>query len=194
MNLKVLAALSLYALAFGFTTAHAQRPMCGFTQGGGFAQEPAHPDRGAAFQEVVAICRVHGAAPIPVFSQRGVNNALAFPPVLNRTGYIVFDPDFFNGIVARHGRAATVGILAHEVGHILTGIRVPNMIADWSDEARADYFAGYTLARMNISRRGVQSWLATEGFFPSHRHPDGFTRIQIVENGYIAGGGNPFSR
>lgn len=141
-------------------------------------------DRGTGAEVVEDICRAWGIPPIPVYIDPGSRNAYA-----STAGYITYDPIWFGEMKRRYGFHAPVGVLAHEVGHIALGIRVPNWIQDWSDEARADFFAGYSLAKLRADPRSIQAWLSTEGRMADHRHPDGMTRIAVVREGYKKGGG-----
>ncbi len=170
---------------------------CSFLPGGGgFPGGGAGPmlvDGGLALGQVQTICRQWNIPMIPIYRQEGLRNAVAYTPSPSMPqGFIVFDPSFFNALCQRHGRETGMGILAHEVGHIATGIRVPPMIADWSDEARADHFAGATLARLRVSRAAVKRAFLSDFFAPDHRHPDGVTRVRTLEQGYVWGGGSPF--
>jgi hypothetical protein len=166
---------------------------CSFFGGNSGGGVPILEDRGLAVSQVAAICRAWNQPMIPVYRQHGLRNAMALTrsPSLPH-GAIIYDPDLLNDITKRHGNAAGFGILSHEVGHVATGVRVPPHFADWSDEARADFFAGVTLARLRVSRTDTMRVFMTDFFTPSHRHPDGFTRIAVLEQGYTWGGGSPF--
>ena len=163
-----------------------------FSTPGANPQNPPVLDIGFGARQVRRIFDLHGARMVPVYTQTGLNNAMAY------TGgpegpFIVYDPKLLNRVFEEYGADASLAILAHECGHIITGVRVPGMIADWTDEARADYFAGWTLGKLGGGRRAIQKWLATEAAMPDYRHPDGMTRLQIIEQGFVQGGGLPFS-
>ncbi len=179
------------AFCFLSLSAMSQSALCSLHDYHGSAYSPTMVDNGLAFRQVTKICRLYRRKTIPVYMQYGIENAYAYSNSYGQE-YIVYDPNFFNRVSNQYGSAASLGILAHEAGHIIVGVRVPGMIADWSDEARADYFAGYTLAKLGVSPRAIQNMMRIENFYPSYRHPDGYTRATIIEEGYIAGGGSSF--
>lgn len=149
---------------------------------------------GLGAQQVSAIINFVGyPALIPVLIQPGCNNAFAVLGHPNLVGdeAIIYDPVLLNRLLSQYGLAAPIAILAHEVGHRVTGVYVPDWIPDLSDETRADYFAGYILGKFKITRRPIQIWFQNETM-PDYRHPDGYTRSWAIEHGYIAGGGSPW--
>ena len=82
-------------------------------------------------------------------------------------------------------------LLAHEVGHIVTGATpLPPGVVNWSDESRADHFAGWTVARLGFNpiqlARG-QRMFREQFAASSNRHPDGLTRSSLLDLGFRTG-------
>ncbi len=179
--------LSLGFTLFVFLVSILNAQMCAMHGGMAPPTSRALPDHGAAQQEVAAICANWGAQPIPVFQQHGIQNAFAA-----RDGYIIYDPAFFNQIVLRFGRSATIIFLAHECGHILrpnvAGAN-PGVPPQWSEEWKADFFAGQTAFRMGIDPRGFAALLTN--FPPSWSHPNSYSRSVAIHQGWVAAGGRP---
>jgi len=179
-------------LAIPFSSVFSQEICSMYYTQYGFAHNQPVLDYGLGAQQVRQICNLHRHAMVPVYCQIGLNNAKAFTGDFGGQKYIVYDPVFLGRIFNQYGSDAALAILAHECGHIITGINVQGNFADWSDEARADHFAGWTLARLHAGRHAIEMWLVSEAAMPDYRHPDGRTRAQVIEQGYILGGGQPF--
>jgi hypothetical protein len=116
-------------------------------------------------------------------------NAMTFV-VPSGQAKIVYSPAFMNEVEARIGGAATFGILAHEVGHVVDGrTQVSWMLDSWSRELRADAWAGCALARAGLSTSELQTALMAVSQYPSATHPAWNLRLPAVATGYSACGG-----
>lgn len=166
--------------------------LCAFLPSIPMPPNPPQPDfQGLGAQQVNLIAHLAGwPVRINVFTQPGVQNAMA----TGNTPWfgdevVIYDPIFMEGLRQRYGPSAPFGVLAHEVGHIVRGVLVPGWMPDWSDEMRADHFAGFVLARHGLDLQPLQRCIMELMARPGYRHPDGRTRTAVVRGGYIEGGG-----
>ncbi|MFZ5908961.1 MAG: hypothetical protein ACOYYU_02980 [Chloroflexota bacterium] len=164
---------------------------CAFAQNFGLPPSNLARDTNSGIARVVnRIAQLAGHPPVVVYAWPGIGNAYAAPG-LPQYGdeEIFYDPLWFQNIMRMYGEPAVIGVLAHEIGHIVTGIQVPPIFPSWTDEMTADYFAGVTLARMRQPRNPVKLFIVQQLWMPGPRYPDGMTRAQIVELGYVNAGG-----
>jgi uncharacterized protein (DUF697 family) len=147
-------------------------------------------DTGPLSQWVDAITQSFHTHHIPVFAQENLNNAACHIASLCTGNEVIsYDPAFINHAVQTYGPEAGIGIMAHEVGHDYYGVQIPNYIANWDDERRADYFAGQVLAKFNLNPNPLLEWLRHEAVMPDERHPGASVRINDVLLGYRNSGG-----
>ncbi len=118
-----------------------------------------------------------------------INNALAHlekdeNEVL--TPYILYDPSWL-AQMSKNSKTdwASIGVLAHEVGHFLLyhSINKGGSKPRW--ELSADEFAGYTLARMGSSLEQAQSMFLNVSEKGSSTHPGRAERMEAIEIGWM---------
>ena len=119
----------------------------------------------------------------------------------------VYGKHFMYDAARKFGYPAVFGIVAHEVGHLVThhalnelsariqlgrpALFVTRTVHPYWDELCADYLAGVTLAKAVpvLSAEPVQQMLRDTP--KGESHPDGFWRVQAIELGYQWGKNNP---
>ena len=104
---------------------------------------------------------------------------------------IAYSPSFMNGLKTTYGPIATMGILAHGLGHHLeaTGNRPAWMKAAWDSELRADAWAGCAMAKAELTPSRLQAALLALSTYPSTRHPAWAARRSVITEGYTQCGG-----
>ena len=104
---------------------------------------------------------------------------------------IAYSPSFVNGLKTTYGPIATMGILAHGLGHHLeaTGNRPAWMKAAWDSELRADAWAGCAMAKAELTPSRLQAALLALSTYPSARHPAWAARRSVITEGYTQCGG-----
>ena len=141
------------------------------------------PDTGAGAELVARLTQAFGMPDIDVYLAEGTGNAFCIPgSLLHGDEVIAYDPQLLRQIGGQFGPEAALGVLAHEVGHGWFGDQVPNWMFDWSDERRADYFAGRALARLGLDCEPLQDFL--RGTVAGWQHPHGELRVFDVAQGY----------
>jgi hypothetical protein len=107
------------------------------------------------------------------------------------TSKIAYSPSFVNGLKTTYGPIATMGILAHGLGHHLeaTGNRPAWMKAAWDSELRADAWAGCAMAKAELTPSRLQAALLALSTYPSARHPEWTARRAVITEGYTQCGG-----
>lgn len=101
-----------------------------------------------------------------------------------------YNPHFMNQVLAQYGNGATIGIIAHEIGHHVDFMQ-PAAWYDrsWGKELRADALAGCALARARIDPTQLKNALRAIAAFPSPSHPGWPMRERAVMQGYQQCGG-----
>lgn len=84
---------------------------------------------------------------------------------------VVYDPTQIKGIIRRYGYAAAVGIVAHELGHVVELRRESPETAFYGaiSEPAADEWAGCALARQGLPIAPFQRFLKDNGEGSSER-------------------------
>lgn len=107
--------------------------------------------------------------------------------------YIIYNTSFMNRVKAKTNDWAALSILAHEVGHHLSGhsLRIGGSRPDL--ELEADKFSGFILQKLGASLEEAMSAInlltTTEG---SSTHPSKFLRLSAIREGWFnAKGKNP---
>jgi hypothetical protein len=113
-----------------------------------------------------------------------IDNAVA--TVINNKRYIIYDPTLLR-IVDKNSNSYwnSMSILAHEIGHHLSGHTMKNDIDSHKRELEADKFSGFILFKMGATLEQAIytiSLLGTE--IDSESHPSKYRRIQSITNGW----------
>jgi hypothetical protein len=114
-----------------------------------------------------------------------INNAIAFN--LNDKRYIIYDKNLLNNVdSSTYSYWSSISILAHEIGHHLSGHTLNNNEIDKHEkELQADKFSGFILYKMGASQQ--QSTNAMEllgGDIDTESHPNKRKRIQSILEGW----------
>ncbi|HEY4184375.1 MAG TPA: hypothetical protein VGP07_04865 [Polyangia bacterium] len=127
---------------------------------------------------------------IGVFKNQTAPNALTVS-VGNHMSKIAYNPAFLDGAVKSYGPGASLGILAHEIGHHVDSIVPPPpwINADWGNELRADAWAGCALARLGGKPAEVKGALQAIALAPSSAHPAWSVRAAALQKGFSGCGG-----
>jgi len=114
--------------------------------------------------------------------------------VIGGISYIVYDPEFLADLNdAAETEWAAVSVIAHELGHhhfghVRSGHEVLAPADMRREELDADYFAGYTLARMGASLADAEAALDfIRGDRASDTHPGTGRRLRATAAGWADG-------
>lgn len=113
-----------------------------------------------------------------------IDNAVA--TIIKNKRYIIYDPNLLS-IVDKNSNSYwnSMSILAHEIGHHLSGHTMKNDIDSHKRELEADKFSGFILYKMGATLEQATytiSLLGTET--DSDSHPSKYKRIQSITNGW----------
>jgi len=99
---------------------------------------------------------------------------------------IVYSPRFLEMLADRFGDGASFGVLAHEVGHVMTAAKSFRQALDssWDEELRADYMAGCALGRAGRPPSELEHALKALASSASASHPAFDLRNPVVRKGY----------
>jgi hypothetical protein len=118
-----------------------------------------------------------------------INNALAHIEADengNMTPYILYDPQWLAQMTKKSKTDwASIGVLAHEVGHFLLYHSLNNQGSTPRLEISADRFAGMTLARMGSTLEEAQSMFQNYPEKASSTHPGKADRIDAIKVGWM---------
>jgi len=124
-----------------------------------------------------------------------INNAVA-KNIKNESGrfvrYILYDNEFFQRMDNQAANDwAAVSILAHEIGHHLSGHSLNNDGSNHQYELEADYFSGMILAKMGASLNETQSAINTLRYEKAtSTHPAKADRLNEINKGWSKGNKN----
>jgi hypothetical protein len=139
-------------------------------------------------REIDEIKKIISYAGLPMnFDIYGGNIKNAMATIVNDRRIILYDQNLF--VFADHVSNSywtSMSILAHEIGHHLSGHTLNRKISSHKNELEADKFSGFTLYKMGASIE--QSTLAIKLFgseLQSETHPNKSARIKAIEQGWI---------
>lgn len=156
-GIRVSEAQQTFVCGLGASTLHNE--MCGLLGG----QVSGVKSSTSATREVNLILDPVGLPPnFKVVECAGINNAVAF--LYNGERYVVLDPSFIDQIGRASGESqwAMKAILAHEVGHHLSGhtLTASNDFAESRmNELQADFFAGFILQKLGATKEEATSFI-----------------------------------
>jgi hypothetical protein len=99
----------------------------------------------------------------------------------------VYAPRFFAAVYEKYGDGAIIAIIAHEYGHALAEtLPAPWMNSGWTEEQRADAWAGCALAKSDLSSRDLAEALSAVSKYPPFAHqPSWALRLPALRLGYV---------
>ncbi len=124
-----------------------------------------------------------------------INNAVA-KNIKNSSGqfirYILYDNEFFESMDSRAATNwAAISVLAHEIGHHLSGHALNNLGSNHKFELEADYFSGMILAKMGATLVEAQSAIQLLRYTKAtSTHPAKIDRLNEIKKGWSKGKGN----
>jgi hypothetical protein len=142
------------------------------------------PDREAK-EAVYKIVKYTGLTPNFIIVQGNVSTALAY--IKGGDRYIAYNPEFIHRIRSRTKTDwGAVSVLAHEIGHHLSGHTLKNKGSNPGDELAADKFSGFILFQMGASLEETKSALKSVGSeMDSVLHPPQSARLEVITNGWL---------
>ncbi|MDC6404051.1 MULTISPECIES: M48 family metalloprotease [Maribacter] len=99
--------------------------------------------------------------------------------------YILYDPIWLSKMKnSSRTDWASIGVLAHEVGHLLNYHSLNNVGSNHRYEISADRFAGSTMARMGSTLEEAQSMFKNYPEKASSTHPGRAERLEAIKEGW----------
>lgn len=184
MNAKTII-FSLFAL-FGFVNNVFAAPLCALVPAGHDPTQDQSPAQFAA-QQMHAVdsflCQRFGCPSYGFRQNHTIHNALASTDQTGNT--IRYNSGFMNHALTSFGNSATLGILAHELGHIIDFANNPLPVPQAQREATADRYSGcvFALAGRPVSDLlGLAQTLHAMGMSPGYPTPT--QRVRLIQIGY----------
>ncbi len=120
------------------------------------------------------------------FKVFGANIDNAVATIIDNQRYILYDPKLF-AFTDEYSQSfwSSMSILAHEIGHHLSGHTIESKGSNPNDELEADKFSGFVLYKMGATLE--QSLAAMELLGSTHEsstHPARDRRLRAIENGW----------
>lgn len=106
--------------------------------------------------------------------------------IVNGKRLIIYDPELMARMAGASDRWSAVGVLAHEIGHHLSGHTLGNASSANADELQADRFAGFVLNKMGASFEEARSSLVLLASVQGNSsHPAKLQRLEALEAGWF---------
>ncbi|MGB6941394.1 MAG: hypothetical protein WBE37_03205 [Bryobacteraceae bacterium] len=103
----------------------------------------------------------------------------------------VYAPQFFSDVYDKYGDGAIIAIIAHLYGHALNEVHpAPWMKTEWTQELRADAWAGCALAKSDQSSNDLAEALTAVSKYPPPNDSNWSLRVSALRLGYINCGGD----
>ena len=141
------------------------------------------PDK-VAKEAVSKIVQYTGLSPnFIVVSDKKINTAIAY--LKNNKRYIAYNPTFIEKLNDKTATNwAAVSVLAHEIGHHLSGHTLPKNGSP-GNELIADKFSGFILFQMGASLGDAKSALSAIGHeMDTTKHPPKTSRLFAIQEGW----------
>jgi hypothetical protein len=118
-----------------------------------------------------------------VISDNKINTAIAY--LKNNKRYIAYNPKFIEQLNDKTSTNwAAVSVLAHEIGHHLSGHTLPKNGSP-GNELLADKFSGFILYQMGASLEDAKSALGAIGHeMDTTKHPPKTSRLFAIQDGW----------
>jgi hypothetical protein len=113
-----------------------------------------------------------------------IENAMAF--FVNNKRYIIYDKNLLMNVDAMTDNYwSSISILAHEIGHHLSGHTLNNEIDNHEAELQADKFSGFVLYKMGATQEQATNAMSLlGGDVDTESHPNKRKRIQAILEGW----------
>lgn len=111
----------------------------------------------------------------------------AFAAIVEGQRIIVFDEELLRDVDDRQSQKywASMSILAHEIGHHLSGHTLDEIGSNHKSEMEADKFSGYVLFKMGADLEDASYAMEQIGSdIDSPSHPSKFKRVEYIEEGW----------
>lgn len=142
------------------------------------------PDR-IAKEAVSKIVQYTGLTPnFIVVADNNVSTAIAY--LKNNNRIIAYNPKFIEKLNNKTSTNwAAVSVLAHEIGHHLSGHTLPKNSSP-GNELIADKFSGFILFQMGATLNDAKTALSTIGHeMDTTKHPPKLARLAAIEEGWV---------
>lgn len=157
---------------------------CGFNKTSEQNSITLHQPRPRELSQIKSILKFSGlSSNFKIFSAN-IENAVA--TVINNERYILYDPRLLAYTDQQSGNYwSSMSILAHEIGHHLSGHTITNKGSNPSDELEADKFSGFVLYKLGASLSHAKAAMETLGSeTESLTHPAKQRRLEAIEKGW----------
>ena len=142
------------------------------------------PDKEAK-EAVGKIIRYTGLIPNFLVTSGTVSSVLAY--IKGGKRYIAYNPDFILRLKNKTNTDwAAVSVLAHEIGHHLSGHTMKNKKSSPGDELAADKFSGFILHQMGATLEEALAAMNSLNYkYDSLRYPPKNARLLAIEGGWM---------
>ena len=134
--------------------------------------------------QINSILEFSGVEPNFKIYSASINNAIA--TIIDNQRYILYDPNLLSSTDKYSGHYwSSMSILAHEIGHHLSGHTISGKGSNPHDELVADKYSGFVLYKLGATlSQATSAMLTLASETGSVTHPAKNLRIQAIENGW----------
>ncbi len=157
---------------------------CGFNKTSEQNSITLYQPRPRELSQIKSILKFSGLSSNFKIYSANIENAVA--TIINNERYILYDPRLLAYTDQQSGNYwASMSILAHEIGHHLSGHTITNKGSNPSDELEADKFSGFVLYKLGASLSQAKAAMETLGSeTESLTHPAKQRRLEAIEKGW----------
>lgn len=134
--------------------------------------------------QINSIVKFTGISPNFKIFGASINNAVA--TIINNERYILYDPELLSYTDYKSNSYwASMSILAHEIGHHLSGHTLNHVGSNYKDELEADKYSGFILFKLGASLSEATNAINMLGSnTASQTHPSKKDRIDAITQGW----------
>ena len=119
-----------------------------------------------------------------IVADKDIPTAIAY--IRGKKRYVAYNPDFILRVKDKTQTDwGAISVLAHEIGHHLSGHTLKRRQRNLTDELEADRFSGFILYKMGASLEETQAAINKVELKINPTHPSKEERLKAITNGWL---------
>lgn len=119
-----------------------------------------------------------------IVADKNIPTAIAY--IKGKKRYVAYNSDFILRVKDKTQTDwGAISVLAHEIGHHLSGHTLRNRKRNLTDELEADKFSGFILYKMGATLEETQAAINKMELKSNPTHPSKEERLKAITNGWL---------